>query len=81
MLTDLPISMDLLMTLGLYGGLAVTYLLVIPVALFFYLKARWNQVSSVERFVLYGLVFAFFPGMLVLSPFLNFRPQPRSLTP
>lgn len=79
MLTDLPISLSLLITLALYGGIAFVYLLVIPVALVFYLKARWHQVSSVERFVLYGLVFVFFPGMLVLSPFLNFRPQPRSL--
>ncbi|MEM9005792.1 MAG: NAD(P)H-quinone oxidoreductase subunit L [Cyanobacteria bacterium P01_F01_bin.86] len=77
--TDLPFSPDLLISLALYGGLAVAYLLVIPGAILFYLKARWHDVSSVERFVLYGLMFVFFPGMLLLSPLLNFRPQPRSL--
>jgi len=79
MLADLPISLDLLITLGLYGGLAIAYLLVIPAALLFYLKARWYDMSSVERFAVYGLLFVFFPGSLLLSPFLNFRPQPRSL--
>lgn len=77
--TNLPISLDLLIALGLYGGIALVYLLVIPAAILLYLKARWHQVSSVERFALYGLMFVFFPGMLLLSPFLNFRPQPRSL--
>lgn len=81
MLENLPISKDALLTLGLYGGLAVTYLLVIPAAILFYLKAKWNTMGSVERFIFYGLTFAFFPGMLLLSPFLNFRPQPRSLNP
>lgn|GEM_PF-393225 len=79
MLDNLPLSVDTLISLGLYGGLAVTYLLVIPAAILFYLKAKWYTMSSVERFVLYGLTFAFFPGMLLLSPFLNFRPHPRSL--
>ncbi|MEM9121498.1 MAG: NAD(P)H-quinone oxidoreductase subunit L [Cyanobacteria bacterium P01_F01_bin.56] len=79
MLDILPFSLDILITLGVYGGLAVTYLVVIPAAILFYLKAKWHKTGSVERFVLYGLVFAFFPGMLLLSPILNFRPQPRSL--
>ncbi|WP_204137457.1 NAD(P)H-quinone oxidoreductase subunit L [Halomicronema sp. CCY15110] len=79
MLETLPLSLDTLISLGLYGGLAIAYLLVIPAAILFYLKAKWHKVSSVERFVLYGLMFVFFPGMLLLSPFLNFRPQPRSL--
>jgi NAD(P)H-quinone oxidoreductase subunit L len=79
MLENLPISQDTLLALGLYGGLAGAYLLVIPIAILFYLKAKWYTMGSVERFLAYGLVFAFFPGMLLLSPFLNFRPQPRSL--
>lgn len=79
MQADLPLSLDLLITLALYGGLAVVYLLIIPAAILFYLKARWHQVSSLQRFGLYGLMFVFFPGMLLLSPLLNFRPQPRSL--
>lgn len=76
---DLPISVDTLLTLSLYGGLAVAYLLVIPIAILLYLKAKWHSMASVERFLLYGLMFVFFPGILVLSPILNFRPQPRSL--
>ncbi|MEM6520477.1 MAG: NAD(P)H-quinone oxidoreductase subunit L [Cyanobacteria bacterium P01_C01_bin.70] len=78
-LDSLPLSLDILISLGLYGGLAVTYLLIIPLAILFYLKAKWHKTGSIERFALYGLMFAFFPGMVVLSPLLNFRPQPRSL--
>ena len=75
----MELSNDWLLTLGLYGVLGGIYLIVVPLILLFYLKARWNLAGSVERTVLYGLVFAFFPGMLVFSPFLNFRPQPRPL--
>ncbi|EKF03810.1 hypothetical protein FDUTEX481_02220 [Tolypothrix sp. PCC 7601] len=35
--------------------------------------------SSVERTFMYFLVFFFFPGLLVLSPFVNIRPQPRKI--
>ncbi|MDB9525034.1 NAD(P)H-quinone oxidoreductase subunit L [Oscillatoria sp. CS-180] len=79
MLEDLPVSSNTLLALGTYGGLAFVYLLAIPVAILFYLKARWNTMASVERFLVYGLMFVFFPGILVLSPILNFRPHPRSL--
>ncbi|MGD1928444.1 MAG: NAD(P)H-quinone oxidoreductase subunit L [Leptolyngbyaceae cyanobacterium] len=79
MLDNLPVSTDTLLVLGVYGALAVTYLLVIPAAILLYLKTKWTTMGSVERFLVYGLVFAFFPGMLLLSPILNFRPQPRSL--
>ncbi|MBD2258474.1 NAD(P)H-quinone oxidoreductase subunit L [Pseudanabaena sp. FACHB-2040] len=64
---------------ALYVGLAGAYLVVIPLFLLFYLKNRWYTSGSVERTILYALVFAFFPGMLVFSPFLNFRPQPRDI--
>ena len=79
MLDNLPVSTDTLLVLGVYGALAVTYLLVIPAAILLYLKTKWNTMGSVERFLVYGLVFAFFPGMLLLSPILNFRPQPRAI--
>jgi NAD(P)H-quinone oxidoreductase subunit L len=72
-------SNDLLLTLGLYVGLGGAYLVVVPLILLFYLKHRWHTAGSVERTILYALVFAFFPGMLLFSPFLNFRPQPRPL--
>jgi NAD(P)H-quinone oxidoreductase subunit L len=63
----------------LYLVLGGAYLAVVPLALFFYLKARWFVASSIERTFMYFLVFLFFPGMLVLSPFLNFRPQRRQV--
>lgn len=75
---DITLSQDLIFTAAAYAGLGGVYLVVVPLALLLYLKQRWHQAGSVERTLLYGLVFAFFPGMLVFSPFLNFRPQPRS---
>jgi len=63
----------------MYLVLGGTYLVVIPLGLFFYLKNRWYVVSSVERFLMYFLVFLFFPGLLLLSPFLNFRPRRRQI--
>jgi NAD(P)H-quinone oxidoreductase subunit L len=86
MLDNLPISLspdllspDVLLAAALYVALAGAYLVVVPLALMFYLKERWYTAGSVERTILYALVFAFFPGMLLFSPFLNFRPQMRSL--
>ncbi|ASC72046.1 NAD(P)H-quinone oxidoreductase subunit L [Halomicronema hongdechloris C2206] len=64
---------------ALYLVLGGTYLLVVPGLLFLYLRARWYTAGSVERSFLYALVFAFFPGMLLMSPFLNFRPRKRNL--
>jgi NAD(P)H-quinone oxidoreductase subunit L len=63
----------------LYLMLSGAYLLVIPGALYLYLSKRWYVASSFERAFMYFLVFFFFPGLLLLSPFLNFRPQPRQL--
>ncbi len=63
----------------LYLVLAGTYLVVVPGATYLYLKARWNVASSFERGFMYFLVFLFFPGLLLLSPFLNFRPQQREI--
>ncbi|MBV6625669.1 MAG: NAD(P)H-quinone oxidoreductase subunit L [Rivularia sp. (in: Bacteria)] len=62
-----------------YLGLAVSYLLVIPVLVLTYMKFRWYSVSSFERGFMYFLVFLFFPGLLLLSPFLNFRPKRRQI--
>ena len=62
-----------------YLILAGSYLLVIPVLVITYLKIRWYSASSFERGFMYFLVFLFFPGLLLLSPFLNFRPQRRKI--
>lgn len=73
------LSNDVLLAAAAYAGIAGTYLLVVPLALIFYVRRRWYVAGSIERTLLYGLVFVFFPGMLLFSPFLNFRPQPRDL--
>lgn len=64
---------------SLYLGLAGAYLLVVPLALFFYLKSRWYVASSFERAFMYFLVLFFFPGLLLLAPVLNFRPERRTI--
>jgi NAD(P)H-quinone oxidoreductase subunit L len=64
---------------ALYLILGGAYLLVMPLLVYYYLKARWYVTSSVERVFMYLLVFIFFPGMLVLAPFLNFRPDRRKI--
>lgn len=63
-----------------YLALAGAYLLVLPALLFVYLKSRWYVASSVERVLMYFFVFLLFPGLLLLSPILNFRPQPRQMS-
>lgn len=76
-LTNLPF--DNIVTLVLYAVLAGLYLLVLPGLLYLYLQKRWYVVSSYERTFMYFLVFFFFPGLLVLSPFLNLRPARRKV--
>jgi len=68
-----------LFAIGLYATFAVLYLLMVPLALMYYLKGRWNVAGSVERLMLYGLILVFFPGCLLISPFLNFRPKRREI--
>lgn len=63
----------------LYLALAGAYLLVVPLTTLFYLKLRWYTASSFERGFMYFLVFFFFPGLIVLGPFLNFRPRRRQI--
>jgi len=63
----------------IYLSLSVLYLLVIPAVVYYYLNTRWYVASSWERGFMYFLMTFFFPGMLLLSPFLNFRPQRRTL--
>lgn len=63
----------------LYLALAGAYLLVVPLTVLLYLKLRWYVASSFERAFMYFLVFFFFPGLLVLSPFINFRPGRRQV--
>lgn len=64
---------------SLYLSLSIAYLLVLPAGLYLYLNTRWYVASSLERLAMYFLVFFFFPGMLLLSPFLNLRPRRREV--
>ena len=75
---DILQSVDLTVAL-LYLVLAGAFLLVVPAALYFYLNTRWYVASSFERAFMYFLVFMFFPGLLLLAPFLNFRPKRREV--
>ena len=74
-LLSLPgsLSQDTLLVLGAYAALAGSYLLVVPLALFLWMNKRWHQMGKIERLVVYGMVFLFFPGMIVFAPFLNLR--------
>jgi len=67
------ISSETLLVLGLYGALAGAYLVVVPLALYFWMQRRWNVMGKIERTSVYGLVFLFFPGLMLFAPFLNFR--------
>lgn len=63
----------------LYLILAGAYLVVVPLGILYYLKLRWYVATSFERGFMYFLVFFFFPGLLLLAPFMNFRPQRREI--
>ena len=67
------ISQDALPVLLAYGLLGGLYLLVIPLGLCAWMNSRWHRMGKVERLVVYGMVFLFFPGMIVFAPFLNLR--------
>jgi NAD(P)H-quinone oxidoreductase subunit L len=62
-----------------YAAIAGAYLLAIPLLVIFYLKSRWYKTGSLERIFLCFLVFFFFPGLLLISPFFNFRPTIREI--
>nr|WP_229637742.1 NAD(P)H-quinone oxidoreductase subunit L [Candidatus Atelocyanobacterium thalassa] len=72
-------SWDTLLAALTYLTLSISYLLIVPGLIYIYLKSRWYVASSIERTFMYSLMFFFFPGVLLLSPFLNFRPKRRQL--
>ncbi|MEB3260565.1 MAG: NAD(P)H-quinone oxidoreductase subunit L [Cyanobacteriota bacterium] len=67
------ISSDTLLVLAAYGALGGFYLVVAPLALIWWLRKRWTVMGKIERTAVYGLVFLFFPGMIVFAPFINLR--------
>ena len=62
-----------LTTLVAYVAIISIYLFIIPLILFYWMNNRWNIMGKLERFGVYGLVFLFFPGLILFSPFLNLR--------
>lgn len=73
------LNQETLLLIGAYMALGGLYLLILPAATYYYLHQRWYVASSVERTLMYFGVFLFFPGMILLAPVLNFRPQRREL--
>ncbi len=62
-----------LLLLGAYSTIGVLYLVVVPLFLYFWMNHRWHIMGKIERLALYGLVFLFFPGLILYAPFLNLR--------
>jgi len=60
-------------TLIAFVSIVFIYLFVIPLILFYWMNNRWNIMGKLERLGVYGLVFLFFPGLILFSPFLNLR--------
>ena len=60
-------------TLVAYVSIISIYLFVIPLVLFYWMNNRWNIMGKLERLGVYGLVFLFFPGLILFAPFLNLR--------
>ena len=69
----LTVAVNTIITFSAYALLGVGYLLVVPLFLFYWMNNRWNVMGKFERFFIYGLVFLFFPGMVLFAPFLNLR--------
>ncbi len=61
------------LTIVAYIVILGIYLAVVPLSLFYWMNNRWNVMGKFERLGIYGLVFLFFPGLILFSPFLNLR--------
>ena len=67
------LSLDTLLVIGLYLALAGTYLVAVPLALYWWMHKRWYVMGKIERTAIYCIVFLFFPGLILFAPFLNLR--------
>ena len=67
------ITFNSLLVLAAYLGIGLIYLIIVPLFLYFWMNNRWNFMGKFERLALYGLVFLFFPGLILFAPFLNLR--------
>ncbi len=70
---DLIASVSPVITVLTFLILGVFYLVIIPLMLFYWMNNRWNVMGKFERLFIYGLVFLFFPGLVIFAPFLNLR--------
>ena len=62
-----------ILTIAAYAIILSLYLIIVPLSLFYWMNNRWNIMGKFERLGIYGLVFLFFPGLILFSPFLNLR--------
>ena len=62
-----------ILTIAAYAAILSLYLVIVPLSLFYWMNNRWNIMGKFERLGIYGLVFLFFPGLILFSPFLNLR--------
>ena len=62
-----------ILTIVAYVIILTLYLVIVPLSLFYWMNNRWNIMGKFERLGIYGLVFLFFPGLILFSPFLNLR--------
>jgi NAD(P)H-quinone oxidoreductase subunit L len=67
------IPQDTLLVLASYAVLGGTYLVAVPLLLYAWMIKRWTVMGKLERFGVYGLVFLFFPGLILFAPFINLR--------
>ncbi len=70
---NLDLSNETRLVFGAYALLAGLYLVVVPLALIWWMQRRWTLMGKIERTAIYGLVFLFFPGLLLFAPFINLR--------
>ena len=66
-------STETLTVIAAYVAIAGAYLVVVPLALYAWMVKRWTVMGKIERFGVYGLVFLFFPGLILFAPFINLR--------
>lgn len=69
------VSSETLLVLAVYVALAGAYLVAVPLALITWMAKRWTVMGKLERTGIYGLVFLFFPGLILFAPFINLRLQ------
>jgi len=69
------LSSETLLVIASYIALGGAYLVVVPLALMAWMAKRWTVMGKIERTAIYGLVFLFFPGLIVFAPFVNLRLQ------